>query len=100
MRFLDEGMPDNYHLTYSHSEGRLEKSKAILQHGGNVAVVFAVKRKGTLPSTWQGYPIADGDINDLRFRNPSGYVIGLRGKGHAMNAQAKLGAFINPNQNT
>lgn len=100
MRFLDEGMPDNYHLTYSHSEGRLEKSKAILQHGGNVAVVFAVKRKENLPLTWQGFKVADGDINDLRFRNKSPYVIGLRSKGHATKAKAKQGAFINPNQNT
>jgi hypothetical protein len=27
-------------------------------------------------------------------------VIGLRGKGHATKAKSKVGAFINPNQNT
>jgi len=103
---LRNGFPERYHLTYSHSEGRLTESLGILTQGYNVAVVFACKRKEELPLTWNGFKVLDGDISDLRFLDPhtdnngKGFVIGLRGKGHATKAKAKQGAFINPNQNT
>jgi len=100
------GFPERYHLTFSHSEGRLDSSLSVLEQGYNVAVVFACKREEELPLTWKGYKVLDGDINDLRFLDPHldnnerGFVIGLRSKGHATKAESKLGAFINPNQNT
>jgi hypothetical protein len=98
--FLHGDLPKNYHLTYSHSEGRGKYSIRFLLAGGNVAVVFACKRNEKLPLTWQGFEVVDGDINDLRFLNGTPKVIGLRSKGHATKAKSKLGAFINPNQNT
>lgn len=72
----------NYHLTFSHSETNLADCLEVLAHGGNVAVVFAVKRGQPLPETWHGYPVHDGDVSDLRFLDARG-VIGVRAKGKA-----------------
>jgi len=70
-------MPTNYHVTFSRSESNDEQCLAILQAGGNVAVVFG----GALPSTWQGYPVIDGDKSDLRHLDGKGVVVGLTPKG-------------------
>ena len=47
--------------------------------GGNVAVVF----RGALPNTYKGKKVINGDINDLRFLDPKGIVVGLIQKGRA-----------------
>jgi hypothetical protein len=72
-------LPSNYHLTFSRSECNDADALQVLEAGGNVAVVFS----GDLPSTWQGYPVIDGDLSDLRFLDPRGSVVGLRAKGPA-----------------
>ena len=78
--WLDGKMPDNYHLTFSRSEETSDnKMKTILELGGNVAVVF----RGSLPKTYLGYPVVDGDENDLRFKDPKGVIVGLVEKGLA-----------------
>ena len=78
--WLDGKMPDNYHLTFSRSEVTSDnKMKTILALGGNVAVVF----RGTLPKTYLGYPVVNGDENDLRFKDPKGVIVGLVEKGLA-----------------
>ena len=78
--WLDGKMPDNYHLTFSRSEETSDnKMKTILALGGNVAVVF----RGTLPKTYLGYPVVNGDENDLRFKDPKGVIVGLVEKGLA-----------------
>ena len=78
--WLDGKMPDNYHLTFSRSEVTSDnKMKTILALGGNVEVVF----RGTLPKTYLGYPVVNGDENDLRFKDPKGVIVGLVEKGLA-----------------
>ena len=78
--WLDGKMPDNYHLTFSRSEETSDdRIKKILSLGGNVAVVF----RGSLPKTYLGSPVVDGDENDLRFKDPKGVVVGLVEKGLA-----------------
>jgi hypothetical protein len=37
----------------------------------------------TLPSTWLGFPVIDGDRHDARFLDPAGVIVGLRAKGLA-----------------
>lgn len=69
----------NLHITFSYT-GEAEnkrESLAILQAGGNVAIVFAGKQ---LPAKWNGFQVVDGDESDLRFLDEPGTVIGLRFK--------------------
>lgn len=63
----------NYHLTFSRSEKNDKTCLEILSNGGNVAVVFE-----SLPETWNGYRVIDGDESDLRFLDPCGVVVGLK----------------------
>ncbi len=80
LAFLAGKMPANYHLTFSRKENTPDTlCKAILQSGGNVAVVF----RGKLPKTWLGFPVIDGDESDLRFLDGQGKVVGLVQKGKA-----------------
>lgn len=84
-KILNRVVPDNYHLTISHSElNGLGFSKvkldALLIDGANVAIPMAVDRKSSLPKTWLGHPVIDGDAHDLRFNDAAGSVVGLRSK--------------------
>lgn len=71
-------IPENYNLTYSLSE--IPESETIarnyLRRGHNVAVVFM----GELPKTFWGYPVIDGDIDDLRWMHKKPCIIGLQVK--------------------
>jgi hypothetical protein len=53
---------------------------AILQAGGNVAVVFGGK---SLPETWNGFRVIDGTLTDVRFADPRNVIVGLLAKGKA-----------------
>jgi hypothetical protein len=77
--FLDGKLPSNYSLTFSRSETNETQCLEVLKRGGNVAVVF----RKELPKTWQGFPVINGDENDLRFLDPKGVVVGLKAKGKA-----------------
>ena len=80
MAWLNGKMPKNYHLTFSRSEETSdERMKKILSLGGNVAVVF----RGSLPKTYLGFSVVDGDENDLRFKDSKGVIVGLVEKGLA-----------------
>lgn len=81
--YLAGGFPANYSLTFSRSETNETESLEILRAGGNVAVVFSTKRGASLPDSWNGFPVIDGDISDLRFTDPRAVVVGLRAKGKA-----------------
>lgn len=72
-------MPANYHLTFSRSESNALEVDAVVTAGANVAAVFA---KG-LPSVWHGVPVVNGDLDDLRFLDSSGVIVGLKAKGRA-----------------
>ena len=74
-----KNLPANYNLTFSLSESNDSDAAEALDNGVNVAVVF----NNGLPETFMGYPVIDGDLNDVRFDNGSGKVIGLTAKGKA-----------------
>jgi hypothetical protein len=78
-QFINGQMPKNYHLTFSRSETNGEIALAILKSGGNVAMVF----RKSLPSSFFGHEVIDGDETDLRFLDGAGKIIGLKEKGLA-----------------
>lgn len=69
----------NYSLTFSLAESNATDVSKAIGNGMNVAVVF----RDTLPETWQGMPVIDGDVDDLRFLDPKFVIVGLRAKGKA-----------------
>ena len=66
------------HLTFSRSEVNQDLLAVALSNGMNVAVVF-----DTLPDSYIGYPVFNGDESDLRFLDPDSSIIGLKAKGKA-----------------
>jgi len=68
----------NYSLTFSLAENNDSKAVEALSNGLNVAAVFH-----TVPETFMGLPVFDGDASDLRFLDPSGVIVGLKAKGKA-----------------
>ena len=79
VRMIGE-LPDNYHLTFSYTGRNKSISRRILECGGNVAVIFNVKKGQPLPETWNGFPVIDGDLTDYRPNDGEGVVVGLRWK--------------------
>jgi hypothetical protein len=77
-RVLDPSRPANYHQTFSRSEANEADCLRALAAGHNVTVVF---RKPPFPATFWGYPVIDGDINDLRFQDRSPCIVALKAKG-------------------
>jgi hypothetical protein len=77
--YIKKYQNSNYKLTFSRKEDNETKCIEILNNGGNVAVVFA----NELPEFWQGYPVINGDLTDLRYFDPENVVIGLYAKGKA-----------------
>ena len=76
-------LPANYHLTFSRSENTtLDDIQAEFDAGRNVAVVF-----DEVPAEWEGWPVIDGDSNDLRHLDPVGVIVGLKAKGAAKKDQ-------------
>lgn len=79
--------PSNYHLTFSRSEENDAQLISELEAGHNVAMVFDVAKGAPLPEfvTIDGrrFEVIDGDDHDVRFLDPVGVVVGLRGKGAA-----------------
>lgn len=73
------------HLTFSRAETDANKrvARAMMEQRNNVAVVFSTKKGKALPATFEGVPVIDGDVDDNRFRDPRGVVVGLRAKGRA-----------------
>lgn len=69
----------NYHLTFSLAENNDVYAQKAIDNGINVAVVFRNK----LPNTFMGRPVINGDETDLRFKDPTGVVVGLKAKGKA-----------------
>jgi len=65
-----------YSLTFSRSETNDVECRKFLELGGNVAAVF-----NKLPDTYLGYPVINGDTNDLRYLDPTNVIVGLTAKG-------------------
>ena len=81
---LTKDLPTNYHITFSQNESNGFEVLTALNSGFNAAVVFSTKKGEALPTTWNNFPVYDGDDTDVRFQDPKGgYVIGLRAKGKA-----------------
>jgi hypothetical protein len=78
-RYCAGKLPSNYHLTFSRSESNWDDCKKVLQMGGNVAAVFYKE----LPDTYEGYKVVNGDESDLRFKDESNVIVGLKAKGKA-----------------
>ena len=55
--------------------------------GLNHAVPFDLPRGAPLPQFYHGIPVVDGDIDDLRFLDPKGVIVGLRFKPASMLAK-------------
>jgi hypothetical protein len=66
----------NYHVTFSASESNQAEQNMVLALGGQVAILLDNKKLEL------GYPVSDGDLHDLTFLQPSGYL-GLKPKGKA-----------------
>lgn len=102
---VESEFPSNYSLTFSRSETNEQKAKLVLAAGGNVAVVFkgaggkvtsgGHNKTATLPLTYMGYSVINGDVNDGRFNDPKGVVVGLLAKGKARYDQS---GFVVANQ--
>ncbi len=82
-KFLSNQFPANYHLTLSRSESNWDNCLGALGMGGNVAVVF-----DKVPDQYEGYEVIDGDLNDLRFLDAKGTIVGLKAKGDAKQDQS------------
>ncbi len=68
----------NYHLTFSKADGNDVDVRLAASAGMNVAAVFK-----SLPETYIGRPVINGDDTDLRFLDPKNVIVGLKAKGKA-----------------
>ena len=87
-------LPANYSLTYSFSENTTAKQLAEnLDNGRNVAVVFSRSKRTehNLPSVWNGTPVINGDLHDMRFLDAPSHIVGLLAKGQAL---GKVNGFV------
>jgi hypothetical protein len=85
---------DNYHLTFSFDGHNWNKCQKILEgKSANVAIVFS----DALPKVYKGFKVVNGDVDDLRFLDPKGVIVGLKFKGSkASKAKAiKSGFCVN-----
>ena len=70
---------ENLHFTFSASEKHTDAMiRTRLQDKGTVAIVCRDK-----PTAFYGYPVVDGDADDLRFLDPPGSLVVLSAKGTA-----------------
>lgn len=88
-------LPRNYSLTFSFDGTNGAAAEAVIETGGNVAIVVRTpeiaRRAGTryarlapVPTEYNGRPAIDGDESDLRFTDPAGAYVLLRAKGPAV----------------
>ena len=73
---LKRKLPANYHLTLSRHETNEALALEAISNGHNVAIVF-----DSLPESYKGFTVIDGDKHDLRHLDPQGVIVGLSPKG-------------------
>jgi len=81
-KYYNRVVPENYHLLYSFSpnlENHLEEYLK-LNTTGNYTVVFNLRKNEQLPEFYKGRKVIDGDLNDFRFLDEKGIVVGLKNK--------------------
>lgn len=83
----------NYDITWSidGSKDNFKLGMDYLKEGGRIAVVFGTE---TMPNTFMGYNVIDGDKYDARYKDGN-VVVGLKFKRTAENF--KNGKFVMPN---
>jgi len=85
---LERNLPANYNLTLSRTEKNDKEVIRIVGNGlGNAAVVFK-----SVPTTFLGFPVIDGDLHDLRHLDPKGVIVGLTPKG--LKAKRDVSGFV------
>lgn len=78
--------PANYDLTFSYSGSNQAFVEHELKRRRRIAVVFLLpgayrqRRVAPLPPTYMGFDVVDGDVSDVRPRDPQPGVVGLRWK--------------------
>jgi hypothetical protein len=79
-RYMRDGLPDNYHLTFSYSErSAFVDAYFITAKGHNVAMVF----RKEMPNKYMSIEVISGMEHDFRFRDSKGYIVGLLARGRA-----------------
>lgn len=77
-------LPSNYSLTLSRTEAYEPGDVAhATRFGTNVAVVFKIPKGQPLPALFEGVTVIDGRVDDWRFKDPRGVVVGLSALGRA-----------------
>ena len=85
LNYLDHDL-ENYHITFSDSGRNNADIAAAIKSGHNVAVVF----KDKLPKKYLSRRVINGDLHDLRFKDPRGVIVGLVAKGLGRNINNKF----------
>lgn len=68
----------NYSLTFSCAENNWDTCVELIKEGHNIAVVF-----DSIPETYYGFKVINGDSHDFRFLDKKGVIVGLSAKGEA-----------------
>lgn len=84
----------NYDLTFSYNGHNAKSAQKFLERGGKVAVVFENQKE--LPKYFMGFPVCDGNLYDMRYRDPRSHIVGLHYHRTAANYD-KEGNYIHPN---
>ena len=80
----------NYTLTYSKKETINNKRiPNMTDKNKNVAVIF----RHSIPDTFEGTKVINGDVHDLRFLDTTGVIVGLTAKGTLKKANAENYVF-------
>ena len=94
-KYISGKLPENYNLTFSFTPEKAADAFKVLAMGGNVAVAFNSKDKNTfVGKKFNGFEIINGDLTDLRFLDPKGFIVGLSPKGHIWKKDTS-GFFVN-----
>lgn len=90
-------LPNNYHLTFSYTGKNNYIAYKLLDKGFNIAMIFNIDKNESLPETFNGYPVVNGDLTDYRPNDGKGVIVGLRWKKIAndvINQQVKNSIFV------
>ena len=80
---------DNYTVTFSRSESNQKEFLEAVKLGINTAVVFS----NSLPATYEGATVINGDKSDIEMIYNKGVILGLKAKGKA---KKDLSGFVVP----
>jgi hypothetical protein len=83
--------PTNYHLCYSmHEHSSLKQVLSFIKRGGTVSFLY----HGTIPETFHGIPVLDGDSHDLRCTDLPGHFIALHAKAGMRKLSNRASKFL------